>query len=71
MRMSYNATLDASVELSAAISVGDVAPFPIEMAGESSPHAASVCFTNDGRVKRALWPAMTRNSCFDLITSSL
>ena len=31
--------------LVAAISVGEAAPFPIEMAGESSPHAASVFVT--------------------------
>jgi hypothetical protein len=48
--------------LVAAISVGEAAPFPIEMAGESSPHAASVFFAGDGRAKRALRPAMTRNS---------
>jgi hypothetical protein len=27
------------------IPVGEAAPFPIEMAGESSPHAASVSVT--------------------------
>jgi hypothetical protein len=31
--------------LVAAIPVGEVAPSPIEMAGESSPHAASVFLT--------------------------
>jgi hypothetical protein len=44
--------------LVAAIPVGKADPFPIEMAGESSPHAASV-FDEDGRAKRAVWPAMT------------
>jgi hypothetical protein len=43
-----------------AIPVGGGVPFPTEMAGESSPHAASVCFGEDGRAKRALRPAMTR-----------
>jgi hypothetical protein len=45
----------------AAIPVGEAAPFPIETAGESSPHAASVFFARDGRAKRALRPAMTRD----------
>jgi hypothetical protein len=46
--------------LVAAIPFGEAAPFPIEMAGESSPLAASVLFTKDGRARRALRPAMTR-----------
>jgi hypothetical protein len=45
--------------LVAAIPVSETAPFPIEMAGESSPHAAGVFLAKDGRAKRALWPAMT------------
>jgi hypothetical protein len=35
-----------------AISVGEAAALPTEMAGESSPHAASVSI-KDGRAKRA------------------
>jgi hypothetical protein len=31
-----------------AIPVDEAAPFPIEMAGESSPHAASVSFAKTG-----------------------
>jgi hypothetical protein len=45
-----------------AIPVGQAAPFPIEMAGESSPHAASVFFVKDGRARRAHGPAMTQSS---------
>ena len=45
--------------LVAAIPVGEADPPPTEMAGESSPLAASV-LTKNGRAKRALWPAMTR-----------
>ena len=44
-----------------AISVCRAAPSPTEMAGTSSPHAASV-FTKDGRARHALRPAMTRDS---------
>ena len=42
------------------IPVGKAALLPIEIAGESSPHAASVFFARDGRAKRALRPAMTQ-----------
>jgi hypothetical protein len=48
--------------LVAAIPIGEAAPFPIEMAGEGSPQAARVFFAKDRRAKRALGPAMTRDS---------
>ena len=41
-----------------AIPVREATPFPTEMAGESSPLAASA-LTKNGRAERALRPAMT------------